>query len=43
MLHPEDFICPICGHVLSSWHSFRNHVAKNHQTPVQPASSNKAS
>lgn len=35
MLHPEDFICPICGHVLSSRHAFRNHVAKNHESSPQ--------
>jgi hypothetical protein len=36
MMHPEDFICPLCGLSLASWHAFRNHVAKNHQAPNQP-------
>ena len=31
MLHPEDFVCPICGAIFSSWHAFHQHVAKQHE------------
>ena len=31
MLHPSEFICPICGAVLETWTAFHRHVAKQHE------------
>jgi uncharacterized C2H2 Zn-finger protein len=35
MLHPDDFVCPLCGQILNSWHAFHQHVAKKHENKPQ--------
>ena len=40
MIHPDDFICPVCGLICSSLHAYRQHWEKKHRKDVQACYTN---
>jgi hypothetical protein len=34
MIHPEEYLCPLCGLILPSLAAFHQHYAKIHQSPI---------
>jgi 4-hydroxy-3-methylbut-2-en-1-yl diphosphate synthase IspG/GcpE len=37
MLAEHEHACPLCGRVLTTWHEFHQHVAREHESAKTPA------
>lgn len=35
MIQPQEFICPVCGEVLSSLTTYHRHYAKKHEVSIR--------
>ena len=31
MIHPSEFVCPLCGLIFTTWTDFHRHVARQHE------------
>ena len=40
MMHPDDYICPVCGLVLPSLADYHRHWEKKHRKAVQASYAN---